>query len=177
VSRVSELAGATIQILPIAEQYIEGLYHCLDAVARERAYLAFVQAPPLASVREFVRANLAGNVPQFVAVDGDRVVGWCDISPERHEGFEHGGRLGMGVLRAYRGGGVCFQSAGHQAVQEDGVCRRGDQEEGPQARRYVSGHPLHGASVLNDRACKLACPRDDGSCRGREHVAQYLRSA
>ena len=99
-------AGATIQILPIAERYIEGFCHCLDAVARERAYLAFVQAPPLASVREFVCAHLAGNVPQFVALDGDRVVGWCDISPERHEGFEHSGRLGMGVLRAYRGRGI-----------------------------------------------------------------------
>lgn len=123
--RRSELAQAAIQILPIAEQYIEGFYHCLDEVARERAYLAFVQAPPLASVREFVRANLAGNVPQFVAVHGDRVVGWCDISPERHEGFGHSGRLGMGVLKEYRSRGIGTRliAAAMDAARERGLER------------------------------------------------------
>jgi hypothetical protein len=37
----------TIQIVPIAEEHIESLHRCFDAVARERKYLARVQAPPL----------------------------------------------------------------------------------------------------------------------------------
>lgn len=34
----------TIQIIPAAEEHIEGFHQCLDAVACERRYLALVQA-------------------------------------------------------------------------------------------------------------------------------------
>jgi len=69
-------------------------------------YLAMVQAPPLDSTRAFVLSNIAGNVPQFVAVIDSEVVGWCDISPLRHQGFQHCGELGMGVLKRYRRLGI-----------------------------------------------------------------------
>ena len=35
------------QIVPIAEEYIEGFHKCLDEVAKERLYLAMVKAPPV----------------------------------------------------------------------------------------------------------------------------------
>ena len=94
------------KIVPIAEEFIESFHQCLDAVACERRYLAFVQAPPLESAREFVRSNIAHNIPQFVAVRGEEVIGWCDISPMRLEGFRHCGRLGMGVHKDFRGRGL-----------------------------------------------------------------------
>ncbi len=90
------------QIVPIAEKYIEGYHKCLDLVARERRYLALVQAPPLESTRQFVLSNIANDIPQFVALSGEEVIGWCDITPMRHEGFTHCGRLGMGVRDGYR---------------------------------------------------------------------------
>jgi RimJ/RimL family protein N-acetyltransferase len=34
------------------------------------------------------------------------VVGWCDIVRVPMEGFSHTGRLGMGLLAAYRGQGI-----------------------------------------------------------------------
>jgi len=95
-----------IQIVPIAEEHVEGFHHALDEVARERCYLGFVQAPPLASAREFVQSNVANGVPQFVALCGDQVVGWCDVSPQRREGFAHCGVLGMGVCKAFRRRGI-----------------------------------------------------------------------
>jgi ribosomal protein S18 acetylase RimI-like enzyme len=95
-----------IEILPIAKEYIEGFHHCLDSVARERRHLAFVQAPPLESVRHFVLSNIARNMPQFVALSGDEVVGWCDISPMELEGFTHCGELGMGVRKDLRRLGI-----------------------------------------------------------------------
>ena len=49
---------------------------------------------------------MENNVPQFVALKGDEVIGWCDISPRRGEGFTHCGRLGMGVLKDYRRQGI-----------------------------------------------------------------------
>ena len=95
-----------IKIVPIAEEYIGGLYRCLDSVAHERRYLAFVQAPPFESAREWFLSNIANNVPQFVALSGNDVVGWCDISPMRHEGFTHCGALGMGVRKDFRRLGI-----------------------------------------------------------------------
>ena len=53
----------SVQIVPIAEEYSQDLRKCLDAVARERRYLGFVEAPPLASVRESVLSNIAKNLP------------------------------------------------------------------------------------------------------------------
>ena len=95
-----------IKVLPIAEEYIEGFHRCLDSVARERRYLAFVQAPPLDSARKFVLSNIAENVPQLVALSGNDVVGWCDISPMKREGFTHCGRLGIGVRKDFRRLGI-----------------------------------------------------------------------
>ena len=96
-----------IKIIPIEEKHIESFHASLDSVCRERLYLATLQGPPLASVREFVSNNITNGVPQFVAVDSNhRVVGWCDISPSKNEGFKHCGHLGMGVSKEFRGKGV-----------------------------------------------------------------------
>jgi ribosomal protein S18 acetylase RimI-like enzyme len=65
--------------------------------------LVFVQAPPLRDVDAFLREN---SPIQFVAVAGDEVVGWCDVTPNQREGFRHSGVLGMGLLAGYRGRGL-----------------------------------------------------------------------
>jgi len=95
-----------VQIVPIAEQHIESYHACLDAVARERLYLAFLQAPPLGSTREFVLSNIAKDVAQFVALGSGEVIGWCDVLPMKLEGFTHCGMLGMGVRKDYRRRGI-----------------------------------------------------------------------
>jgi GNAT superfamily N-acetyltransferase len=106
-----------IQILPIAEEHIEGFHKCLDVVARERQYLALVQAPPLDSTRASVLFNIANHVPRFVAVISNDIVGWCDIFPLKHEGFQHRGELGMGVHPHYRGLGIGQQLA-NRTIQQ-----------------------------------------------------------
>ena len=103
---MSDKASREIRIVPIAEQHIESYRDCLDSVARERLYLAFVSAPPLGSTREFVLSNIARDIPQFVALDGEDVIGWCDISPMGLEGFTHCGSLGMGVHKRFRELGI-----------------------------------------------------------------------
>ena len=103
---MSETIQQHIQILPIAEEHIESYHKCLDSVARERLYLAFVEAPPLDSSKAFVLSNIANEVPQFVAVIDGEVIGWCDISPLKQEGFKHRGELAMGIHRRYRGIGI-----------------------------------------------------------------------
>lgn len=103
---MSDEPVADIQITRIAEEYIEGYHRCLDSVARERRYLAFVQAPPLESTRGFVLSIIASDETQFVALKDEDVVGWCDISLMWLEGFTHCGRLGIGVRKDYRRRGI-----------------------------------------------------------------------
>jgi hypothetical protein len=64
-----------IEIIPISEEYIDSFHACLDSVARERIYLAGFKARPIESTREFIKGNIENNYPQYVAVEGKRVVG------------------------------------------------------------------------------------------------------
>jgi ribosomal protein S18 acetylase RimI-like enzyme len=93
-------------ILPIAIAHCAGFHAALDRVARERRYLAFLAAPPPGEAERFVRANIASGNPQFVAVAGGTVVGWCDVTPMQREVFAHRGVLGMGVVPGFRGRGI-----------------------------------------------------------------------
>src|SRR5438552_14390735 len=88
----------SIVVTPIAESHAEGFHACLDAVAREKKYLAQIEALPLERIQAFVRESVANSAAQFVALDGTTVVGWCDIFPEWAHAVQHCGTLGMGVL-------------------------------------------------------------------------------
>jgi len=57
-------------------------------------------------VRRFVLNNLRSGVAQFVALDGGRVVGWCDVTPKPRPALRHVGVLGMGVAATHRGQGI-----------------------------------------------------------------------
>jgi|RhiMethySRZTD1v2_1073278.scaffolds.fasta_scaffold310560_1 RimJ/RimL family protein N-acetyltransferase len=94
-----------ITIAPMAAEHIEGFHAALDVVARERKYLAHIEAPPLDKVREFVMDNVAKGHSQFVALADGKVVGWCDILPKARPTYAHCGVLGMGLLPAWRGRG------------------------------------------------------------------------
>jgi RimJ/RimL family protein N-acetyltransferase len=78
----------------------------LDAVARERRFLAMIEAPDLEQVRSFLERLDDGGGVQQLALIGERVVGWCDIIRDELAGFGHGGRLGMGVAEDHRGSGL-----------------------------------------------------------------------
>src|SRR5204863_2187659 len=97
-----ETLRENIHIVLMAEEHTDSFRVCLDAVSRERRYLALTQAPPADAVREFIRSAIARRVPQFVALDGNQVIGWCDVFPNEREGCSHAGRLGMGLLPEYR---------------------------------------------------------------------------
>lgn len=96
----------SVIIVPVSKGHSKSLHECFESVARERRYLGRVQAPPLEETEKFVRACLERHTPYFVALDGERVVGWCNIVANEGEGFTHRGTLGMGVLSGYRGKGI-----------------------------------------------------------------------
>lgn len=115
----------TIDIVPIAEQHLAGFHAVLDEVARQRKYLALLEAPSLDTTREFVRRNMQQRAPHLVALDDEKVVGWCDIVPDIRDTCRHCGRLAMGVLPDYRGRGIGQRllAAALAAAEERGLER------------------------------------------------------
>lgn len=95
-----------IEIVPIRLEHVASYREGLGSVARERRWLLLLDAPPLADSEAFVRSTIERGAPQFVALDGERVVGWCDVVPKTRPGTGHVGVLGMGVVAEHRGRGL-----------------------------------------------------------------------
>ena len=95
-----------VDIVPIEENHIDGFHRTLDIVARERRYLAFLEAPPIETTRAFVRDNIKRGYPQLVAISAGEVIGWCDVTAKPRPIYGHGGVLGMGLLPQFRRRGI-----------------------------------------------------------------------
>lgn len=96
----------SVTIVYASERYFESFHRALDAVARERVYIEMVEAPPLESVRRFQAGLIERDGPVYYAVDGDEVVGWCDVFPHENPRHAHRGSLGMGCVPTHRGQGI-----------------------------------------------------------------------
>jgi RimJ/RimL family protein N-acetyltransferase len=96
----------TIEVRPIREDDIESFHATVDAVARERKFIARLEAPPIEQVRAFIQRNIEKGYPQFVAVSDRQVVGWCNIPPMAREVMAHVGDLFMGLKPEWRGQGL-----------------------------------------------------------------------
>lgn len=94
-----------MEIVRISAEHIESFHGTLDSVARERRYLAMLEAPPLDVLRSFVQDNITRGHSQFVVLSEGEVVGWCDVLPNLRPIHAHVGVLGMGLLPPYRGQG------------------------------------------------------------------------
>lgn len=88
------------------ETDIPGFLFALASVAKERRYLALLDAPEFDEAREFVRTLHDAGFPHFVATVGKRIVGWCDIAPLNRAVYDHVGVLGIGVVAEFRGRGI-----------------------------------------------------------------------
>src|SRR5438128_1959546 len=94
-----------VVIRPIEETDLPGYHDCLGLVARERVYIGIVDAPELEACRKWMKTVRSRDFPFVVSLAGDRVIGWCDIGPNERIGYQHVGRLGMGLLPGWRGRG------------------------------------------------------------------------
>jgi RimJ/RimL family protein N-acetyltransferase len=79
---------------------------CVEAVSRERRYLANTSGFSAEQTRAFIASLRDGGGIQIVVVAGAEIVGWCDVNPMPFEGMRHVGHLGMGLLPAFRGQGL-----------------------------------------------------------------------
>lgn len=90
-------------------KYFTSFYETLREVAAERVYIEMLEPFPFPVVSEFQNGLIKNDLPSYYAVDGDRVVGWVDVSTGTNPRLNHRGSLGMGLLQGYRGQGVGSQ--------------------------------------------------------------------
>jgi RimJ/RimL family protein N-acetyltransferase len=95
-----------IEIAPIVPEHIESFHRLFDSIARERRYLAALEAPQLEAFRTFTLDIISKGHPRFAVLSDDEVVGWCEALPKPLPIHRHVGVLGMGLLPAYRGQGI-----------------------------------------------------------------------
>jgi L-phenylalanine/L-methionine N-acetyltransferase len=94
------------QIRKIRESDISGYLAALNEVIAERRYLLTLDTLSLEHTTEFVETAISNNYALYVAVEGDKIVGWADIIPKQKGSARHAGELGIGIIAAYRGLGI-----------------------------------------------------------------------
>ena len=100
---------SVVEIRPTRLSDLPSLVQCLNAVFLERKYLAIVEAIPVGEAIGYHATKIAVRHPHFVAVDGDRVVGLCDVAPAapaRIAAQAHTCTLGMLLAPDFRGRGI-----------------------------------------------------------------------
>jgi len=115
----------TVTIVPIEMRHIESLNECVAEVARERRFLSIVDGFTLDQSSAWVATDRLRGNPFLVALDQDRVVGWCEVRRDVLPGRAHTGMLGMALRRPYRGQGLGRQliERALQAARERGFER------------------------------------------------------
>jgi ribosomal protein S18 acetylase RimI-like enzyme len=96
----------THEIVPISHEHIESFHRALDFVARERRYLAFLEAPPLEEARGLrSQQHRPGLSASGRAVRG-RSRRLVHVVPKARPVHAHVGVLGMALLPEFRGQGL-----------------------------------------------------------------------
>ncbi|MCP5283764.1 MAG: GNAT family N-acetyltransferase [Burkholderiaceae bacterium] len=91
---------------PLGEQHFERLHRLFDAVCRERRFMAFTDGGPQERAFAYYAGIVEAGHTHFVALDGEEVIGWCDVLPLMGQMRAHAGILGMAVSAGHRGHGV-----------------------------------------------------------------------
>jgi ribosomal protein S18 acetylase RimI-like enzyme len=152
----------TAAIVPVEMRHIESLNDCVAEVARERRFLSIVEGFTLDQSAAWVAVDRMRGNPFLVALDQDRVVGWCEVRRDILPGRAHTGMLGMGLRAPYRGIGLGRQLIDHalQQARERGFERIELMVRSPNARAIQ----LYGQVGFQEEGRKRDAVRlDEGS--------------
>jgi ribosomal protein S18 acetylase RimI-like enzyme len=79
---------------------------CISHVARERHFITAISGFNPLSTRNYLQFIQKKGGIHFVALDGNAIVGWCDVIPGMFEDLVNVGRLSIGLLPEYRRKGL-----------------------------------------------------------------------
>jgi RimJ/RimL family protein N-acetyltransferase len=85
---------------------VSDFWNAVDQVAKERKYLLFTEAPKIEGTKSYLAEIIEKNWTQFLAIESNQVIGWCDIIPYQYEGCQHVAHMGMGVIPSHRRRGI-----------------------------------------------------------------------
>jgi RimJ/RimL family protein N-acetyltransferase len=115
----------SLDVRPIQREHIAGWRAAVEAVAAERIYLGRITLPPHSEETAFPLLHIANGWPMFVALTGNAIVGWADVTPVDIPECAHRGILGMGLLAPFRGQGLgerllhaCITQAPHAGLSK-----------------------------------------------------------
>lgn len=100
-------------VVAALEQHYPSLHAAVDAVAREKRFLAATEAAPMERAAAFYKGLAEARMAHYVALDGERVVGWVDVAPTFGQARAHVGLLGIGLIQEAR-----HQGLGAQLMRE-----------------------------------------------------------
>lgn len=91
-----------MEIVATKKEYAKSLDAAIGSVAAEGIYLAGDTGFGAEETYRFICDCIAGGYPQLLLVEGESVLGWCDVVPDERRGH---GRLGIGLIKRARGQG------------------------------------------------------------------------
>jgi len=95
-----------MEIYPVQIKHAPQFSDIIESIAREDEFLQPSDTMSSLSAYRFVEQQLIDNAPMFVAMDGEQMVGWCEVSVSDLPLCRHNGLLSMGVTEAFRRQGV-----------------------------------------------------------------------
>lgn len=96
----------SIKIVPLSEQHFEQLYEVFCGVVAEKKFLAWVTAPPKQEAFSYYRSLMKESQSAFVACEGEKVLGHCDIQPASGDARSHVGHIGLYLAPHARNQGI-----------------------------------------------------------------------
>jgi ribosomal protein S18 acetylase RimI-like enzyme len=122
VAELLSLGQESMEIRDSAVEDAEQIAALIDAVARERLFLAATVGFSVDDTRAFITSTKSAGGVHVVGIESGEIVGWCDIVRHPFEGMRHVGRLGMGVRADRRSKGIgrkLLEAATEQAYGAD----------------------------------------------------------
>jgi ribosomal protein S18 acetylase RimI-like enzyme len=112
----------------MAKPFLRSLHAVYETIASERRFFIRPCAPTRRALKQVVWDALKRNLPHYVAVSNQQVVGFSAIIFPTLDSLSHSGTLAMGVIPPYRRRGVgralletaiahAFSTPAHQRVQ------------------------------------------------------------
>jgi RimJ/RimL family protein N-acetyltransferase len=95
----------SITITRSKEEQAELYNKVVNSVVREQKYLAVTEDFSLETTKNFLKVMCENNLPQYVLIENNIIIGWCDIIPKIMTGYKHVGSFGMGLAQEFRGKG------------------------------------------------------------------------
>jgi RimJ/RimL family protein N-acetyltransferase len=93
------------EIRPTRPDDATAVANCIDTIAKERLYLSSLNGCSIEETVAYIEYLQRVDGVHLVAMAGEQVIGWCDITPGIFDGLGHVGHLTMGLLEEHRGQG------------------------------------------------------------------------